>query len=78
MQVCPFIVLIKMSFYVLIFEKPFKNLGAVGGICALANVLGEAIYKMHEQGFKKANIDNELLILQRRLIDPNAMVGYLV
>jgi len=44
--------------------------GCVGGVCALANVLGSQLLELHFN-YHKNIIDNEL---QRRLIDPNSMI----
>ncbi len=52
------------------FLLPSYLAGAVGGVCALANVLGEVICHMHSL-YHENTIDKEL---QRRLIDPNTMV----
>jgi dihydrodipicolinate synthase/N-acetylneuraminate lyase len=48
-------------------------LGCVGGVCALANVLGEEVcqlYSLFEKGDLKGALE-----LQRRLIFPNALVS---
>lgn len=52
------------------FLLPSYLAGSVGGVCALANVLGPVICKMHSL-YENNVIDKEL---QRRLIDPNTMV----
>lgn len=52
------------------FLLPSYLAGSVGGVCALANVLGDVLCHMHSL-YEKNIIDKEL---QRRLIDPNNMV----
>lgn len=52
------------------FLLPSYLAGSVGGVCALANVLGGALCHMHSS-YENNVIDREL---QRRLIDPNTMV----
>lgn len=54
------------------FLLPALEVGAVGGVCALANVLGAEVcqvYQSHVDGNK-----HEALDLQQRLIAPNAGV----
>ena len=53
------------------FLLPSYLAGSVGGVCALANVLGEVLCHMHSLYHDNNIIDREL---QRRLIDPNTMV----
>lgn len=52
------------------FLLPSYLAGSVGGVCALANVLGDVLCRMHSL-YENNIIDKEL---QRRLIDPNNMV----
>nr|CAH0106125.1 unnamed protein product [Daphnia galeata] len=52
------------------FLLPSYLAGSVGGVCALANVLGDVLCHMHSL-YENNVIDKEL---QRRLIDPNNMV----
>lgn len=52
------------------FLLPSYLAGSVGGVCALANVLGDVLCRMHSL-YENHVIDKDL---QRRLIDPNAMV----
>ncbi|KXJ18902.1 4-hydroxy-2-oxoglutarate aldolase, mitochondrial [Exaiptasia diaphana] len=47
-------------------------LGAVGGVCALANVLGEAVTQLHQM-FNDGKME-EAKLLQHRLILPNTAV----
>lgn len=52
------------------FLLPSYLAGSVGGVCALANVLGDVLCHLHLQ-YENNVIEKDL---QRRLIDPNAMV----
>jgi len=54
------------------FLLPSLMLGAVGGVCALANVLGDQVVQLHAL-YKEGKMD-EALELQRKLIAPNGMV----
>merc|ERR1712004_286110 len=54
------------------FLLPALMLGSVGGVCALANVLGEQVVELHSL-YKQGRID-DALELQRRLVAPNGMV----
>ena len=47
--------------------------GAVGGVCALANVLGEEVCELHN--LFKENRWEEAKNLQHRLIAPNSVVS---
>eukprot|EP00795_Rhopilema_esculentum_P011951 gene11951-2525_t len=54
------------------FLVPYLSLGAVGGVCALANVLGEEVcqlYKLYKDGKQE-----EARKLQLKLIKPNGAV----
>ena len=46
--------------------------GAVGGVCGLANILGDEVCQLH-QLYKDNHLD-EARQLQHRLIEPNAAV----
>lgn len=48
------------------------TLGAVGGVCALANVLGREVCKLHE--LHKHGKMEEAKLLQHKLILPNTAV----
>ena len=50
--------------------------GAVGGVCALANVLGKDCCDLHE--LYHAGKYEEAKLLQHRLIAPNAAVSKLI
>ena len=52
------------------FLLPSYLAGSVGGVCALANVLGDVLCEMHSL-YENNILDKDL---QRRVIDPNAMV----
>uniref|UniRef100_T1JG58 4-hydroxy-2-oxoglutarate aldolase, mitochondrial n=1 Tax=Strigamia maritima TaxID=126957 RepID=T1JG58_STRMM len=54
------------------FLLPAYTIGAVGGICALANVLGKAICDLHEN-YNEGNL-GDAENLQFRLIQPNTAV----
>lgn len=54
------------------FLLPSYLAGSVGGVCALANVLGKELCHMHSS-YNNQVIDKEL---QRRMIDPNTMVEF--
>ena len=47
--------------------------GAVGGVCALANVLGREVCKLHE--LHKHGKMEEAKLLQHKLILPNTAVS---
>ena len=51
----------------------FAYIGAVGGICAVANVLGGELCHLH-QLFKDGKME-EAVELQHRIIAPNAAVS---
>lgn len=53
------------------FLLPSYLAGSVGGVCALANVLGAVLCQMHSL-YQNNTIDKEL---QQRVIDPNTMVS---
>lgn len=52
------------------FLLPAYLAGAVGGICALANVLGDQLCHLHSL-YQSNTLDQDL---QRRLIEPNTLV----
>jgi len=54
------------------FLLPSLMLGAVGGVCALANVLGSDVVRLHQ--LYKDGQHADALELQRRLVAPNGMV----
>ncbi|XP_077992665.1 4-hydroxy-2-oxoglutarate aldolase, mitochondrial-like [Glandiceps talaboti] len=54
------------------FLFPSYAVGAVGGVCALANVLGNEVCQLHDL-FCQGKME-EAKILQQRLISPNAAV----
>ncbi|XP_070539639.1 4-hydroxy-2-oxoglutarate aldolase, mitochondrial-like [Ptychodera flava] len=54
------------------FLFPSYALGAVGGVCALANVLGKEVCELHDL-FHQGKME-EAKVLQQRLISPNAAV----
>lgn len=54
------------------YETLSNITGCVGGVCALANVLGAHLLELHTK-YHNNVFDSEL---QRRLIDPNTMVNY--
>ena len=49
-------------------------LGAVGGVCALANVLGNEVCELYRL-FKEGKLD-EAKALQLKMIKPNAAVSW--
>lgn len=53
------------------FLLPSYLVGAVGGVCGLANILGKDLCHLHEL-YQSNTLDKEL---QNRLIDPNTMVN---
>ena len=56
------------------FLLPSYIAGSAGGICALANVLGDALCTMHSLFHQSNTVGNDLLDMQRRMIEPNDMV----
>jgi len=48
--------------------------GAVGGVCALANVLGNEVCQLHQ--LYEENRMKEAMKLQQKLIEPNAVVSF--
>ncbi|XP_073238864.1 4-hydroxy-2-oxoglutarate aldolase, mitochondrial-like [Porites lutea] len=54
------------------FLFPSYCLGAVGGVCALANVLGRQVCQLHEL-YKQGKMEDAKL-LQHKLIQPNTVV----
>jgi len=53
------------------FLLPAYVAGCVGGVCALANVLGDELCRLHSQYHEAGVVDADL---QRRLVAPNAAV----
>ena len=55
-----------------VFDCVLLNVGCVGGICALANVLGADVCRL--QSLFVAGQHHEARLLQQRLVAPNAAV----
>jgi len=60
-----------LQFFCNYFNRPF--LGAVGGVCALANVLGTQVCRLHE--LSKQGKTEDAKRLQHKLIQPNTAVS---